>query len=129
MAHTQEVCFFGTAGSLLYSISIIALISLANFIYLDVFTIAKRFEPFASVRPTRVTVLLIGENELIRPVTPAVLVVNKSPNWYVYPCRVICFPLCVVGLYNLSLSDFDGGVKYPPPSYYLIRDNGLLLDR
>jgi hypothetical protein len=67
----------------------IALISLANWSggvvtptqpYLDVFTIAKRFEPFDSVRPTRVTVLLIGEKELIRPVTPAVLVVNKSPS-------------------------------------------------
>jgi hypothetical protein len=65
-------------------------------LYLVVFTIAKRFEPFASVRPTRVTVLLIGAKELIRPVTPAVLVVNKSPSWYVYPDRVICFPLFVV---------------------------------
>jgi len=32
-------------------------------IYLDVLTIAKRFDPFASVRPTRVTVLLIGAKE------------------------------------------------------------------
>jgi hypothetical protein len=62
-----------------------------KFIYLDVLTIAKRFEPFASVKPTRVTVLLIGAKELMRPVTPAVDVVNKSPSWYVYPCSVILF--------------------------------------
>jgi hypothetical protein len=86
-----KMSLFKSCSGLLYSISIIALISLANFIYLVVFTIAKRFEPFASVKPTRVTVLLIGANELIRPVTPAVDVVNKSPNWYVYPCRVILF--------------------------------------
>ena len=29
----QDVCFFGPAGALLYSISIIALISLANTVY------------------------------------------------------------------------------------------------
>jgi len=61
-------------------------------IYLDVLTIANRFEPFDKVKPTRVTVLLIGAKELMRPVTPAVDVVNKSPSWYVYPCSVICFP-------------------------------------
>jgi hypothetical protein len=49
--------------TVLYSISIIALISLANSNYLDVFTIANRFDPFASVRPTRVTVLLCGVKE------------------------------------------------------------------
>jgi hypothetical protein len=27
----------------------------------------------------------------MRPVTPAVDVVNKSPSWYVYPCSVILF--------------------------------------
>jgi hypothetical protein len=65
-------------------------------IYLDVLTIANRFEPFDKVKPTRVTVLLIGAKELMRPVTPAVDVVNKSPSWYVYPCNVILFSFSFV---------------------------------
>ena len=50
-------------------------------IYLLVFTIAKRLEPFANVRPTRVTVLFSGAKELIRPVTPVLLVdIMKQMN-------------------------------------------------
>jgi hypothetical protein len=48
--------------------------------YLLVFTIAKRFEPFAKVKPTRVTLFEIGEKEFILPVIPVLLVVNKSPS-------------------------------------------------
>jgi hypothetical protein len=29
----------------------------------------------------------------MRPVTPVLLVVNKSPIWYVYPLSVICYVL------------------------------------
>lgn len=51
------------------------------FIYLVVDTIAKRREPFASFSDTRVVFELIGENFTIRPVTPVLLVVNRSPIW------------------------------------------------
>jgi hypothetical protein len=47
--------------------------------HLLVFTIAKRREPFDSTRLTLVTLLDIGVNPAIRPVTPVLLVVNKSP--------------------------------------------------
>jgi hypothetical protein len=53
--------------------------------YFEVFTIAKRFDPFARVNPTRVTLFEIGEKPFMRPVTPVFEVVNKSPIWYVYP--------------------------------------------
>jgi hypothetical protein len=69
-------------------------------LYLVVLTIANRFEPFARVSPTRVTVLLIGAKELIRPVTPAVLVVNRSPTWYVYPLIVIYFSFSLWWLFE-----------------------------
>jgi hypothetical protein len=59
--------------------------------YLVVLTIAKRREPFANCKEIRVSLELIGENFTILPVTPVLLVVNKSPIWYVYPLRVICF--------------------------------------
>ena len=85
-------------------------------IYLVVDTIAKRRCPFANCKEIRVSLELIGENFTILPVTPVLLVVNKSPIWYVYPCRVICFPLFMVVCYYLIIVDFDGGVKYPPPS-------------
>ena len=84
--------------------------------YLVVDTIAKRRCPFANCKEIRVSLELIGENFTILPVTPVLLVVNKSPIWYVYPCRVICFPLFMVVCYYLIIVDFDGGVKYPPPS-------------
>jgi hypothetical protein len=85
-------------------------------IYLDVLTIARRREPFANCSDTLVSLELIGENFTILPVTPVLLVVNKSPIWYVYPLSVILFPLFVVVCYYLIIVDFDGGVKYPPPS-------------
>jgi hypothetical protein len=53
--------------------------------YLLVLTIAKRCAPFASCNETLVSLELIGVKFLIRPVTPVLLVVNKSPIWYVYP--------------------------------------------
>jgi hypothetical protein len=83
--------------SWLYSIFIIALISLANFIYADVLTIANRCCPFAKRNCTRVTLFDSGENFTIRPVTPVFDVVNKSPSWYVYPCSVICFSFSIFG--------------------------------
>jgi hypothetical protein len=89
---------------------------LAEINYLVVLTIARRREPFANCKETRVSLELIGENFTILPVTPVLLVVNKSPIWYVYPLRVICFPLFMVVCYYLIIVDFDGGVKYPPPS-------------
>jgi hypothetical protein len=89
---------------------------LRSFYYLVVLTIARRREPFANCKETRVSLELIGENFTILPVTPVLLVVNKSPIWYVYPLRVICFSFVCGGLYYLILLDFDGGVKYPPPS-------------
>ena len=58
-------------------------------IYLVVDTIAKRRCPFANCKEIRVSLELIGENFTILPVTPVLLVVNKSPIWYVYPLRVI----------------------------------------
>jgi hypothetical protein len=69
-------------------------------IYLVVLTIARRREPFANCKEIRVSLELIGENFTILPVTPVLLVVNKSPIWYVYPPRVILFPFL-----------FDGGIK------------------
>jgi hypothetical protein len=81
----------------LYSISIIALISLANSFYLDVFTIAKRCAPLASLSETLVSLELIGVKLVIRPVTPVLLVVNRSPSWYVYPFSDICFFLFCSG--------------------------------
>jgi hypothetical protein len=51
------------------------------FNYAEVLTIAKRFEPFAKVKPTRVTLLEIGAKEFIRPVIPVCEVVNRSPIW------------------------------------------------
>jgi hypothetical protein len=59
-------------------------------IYLVVLTIARRREPFANCSDTLVSLELIGENFTILPVTPVLLVVNKSPSWYVYPPSVIC---------------------------------------
>jgi hypothetical protein len=47
--------------------------------YLVVDTIAKRREPFANCNEIRVSLELIGENFTILPVTPVLLVVNKSP--------------------------------------------------
>jgi len=65
-------------------------------IYLDVLTIAKRCCPFANNRLTRVTFGDTAEKDLILPVTPVLLVVNKSPIWYVYPCNVILFSFSFV---------------------------------
>jgi hypothetical protein len=64
--------------------------------YLVVLTIARRREPFANCKEIRVSLELIGENFTILPVTPVLLVVNKSPIWYVYPPRVILFPFLFV---------------------------------
>jgi hypothetical protein len=64
----------------LYSIFIIALISLANSFYLLVLTIANRCAPFANLSETRVSFELIGVKSVIRPVTPVFDVVNKSPT-------------------------------------------------
>jgi hypothetical protein len=61
------------------------------FYYLVVLTIARRREPFANCSDTLVVLELIGENFTILPVIPVLLVVNKSPSWYVYPPSVICF--------------------------------------
>jgi len=49
------------------------------FNYLDVFTIANRCEPFANFSETLVSLELIGVKLLMRPVTPVLLVVNRSP--------------------------------------------------
>jgi hypothetical protein len=65
-------------------------IMLRIFYYLVVLTIARRREPFANCKEIRVSLELIGENFTILPVTPVLLVVNKSPIWYVYPPSVIC---------------------------------------
>jgi len=62
-----------------------------------VLTIARRREPFANCKEIRVSLELIGENFTILPVTPVLLVVNKSPIWYVYPLRVIYFFLFFYG--------------------------------
>jgi hypothetical protein len=59
-------------------------------IYLVVLTIARRLAPFANCKDTLVVLELIGENFTILPVIPVLLVVNKSPSWYVYPPKVIC---------------------------------------
>jgi hypothetical protein len=67
-------------------------------IYLVVDTIAKRRCPFANCSEIRVSLELIGENFTILPVTPVLLVVNKSPIWYVYPLRVIWVLPFVCGL-------------------------------
>jgi hypothetical protein len=99
---------------------------LAEINYLVVLTIARRREPFANCKEIRVSLELIGENFTILPVTPVLLVVNRSPIWYVYPCRVILFPLFVVVCYYLILLDFRGEVNYPSPPSYLIRDNEQL---
>jgi hypothetical protein len=80
--------------------------------YLLVFTIAKRREPFAKTRLTLVTLLLIGEKPAIRPVTPVLLVVNRSPTWYVYPCSVIGSCLSVVGGFAYSISVAEKCHKY-----------------
>jgi hypothetical protein len=96
--------------TVLYSIFIIALISLANFIYLVVLTIARRREPFASCSETLVSLELSGENFTILPVIPVLLVVNKSPSWYVYPLRVIwVLPFCC-GFYVSSFITYSGEV-------------------
>ena len=58
--------------------------------YLVVLTIARRLAPFANCKDTLVVLELIGENFTILPVIPVLLVVNKSPSWYVYPPSVIC---------------------------------------
>ena len=54
-------------------------IMLRIFNYLDVFTIANRCEPFANFSETLVSLELIGVKLLMRPVTPVLLVVNRSP--------------------------------------------------
>ena len=93
-------------------------------IYLVVLTIARRCAPFANFSETLVVLELIGENFTILPVIPVLLVVNKSPIWYVYPPSVIfsCLSFVVVA-YLLSLTFFRGEVKYPSPPNYLIKDN------
>jgi hypothetical protein len=72
--------------------------------YLVVLTIARRREPFANCKEIRVSLELIGENFTILPVTPVLLVVNKSPIWYVYPPSVICiaFRLWWFVLFNFT---------------------------
>jgi hypothetical protein len=79
---------------------------LAEINYLVVLTIARRREPFANCKETRVSLELIGENFTILPVTPVLLVVNKSPIWYVYPLRVICFSFVCGGLLLFNYSRF-----------------------
>jgi len=66
-------------------------------IYLVVLTIARRREPFASCSETLVSLELSGENFTILPVIPVLLVVNKSPSWYVYPPSVMIFLFCLGG--------------------------------
>jgi hypothetical protein len=83
---------------------------LRRFYYLVVLTIARRREPFANCSDTLVSLELIGENFTILPVTPVLLVVNKSPIWYVYPLSVICFPLFVVVLSCVSLFNSCSGM-------------------
>jgi hypothetical protein len=89
-----------------------------------VLTIAKRRCPLANCNEIRVSLELIGENFTILPVTPVLLVVNKSPIWYVYPPSVIwVLPfVCGFGL-TFILLDFRGEVNYPSPPSYLIKDN------
>jgi hypothetical protein len=97
---------------------------LRSFYYLVVLTIARRREPFANCNEIRVSLELIGENFTILPVTPVLLVVNKSPIWYVYPPSVMIFLFCLWWFaYLLSLTFFRGEVKYPSPPIYLIKDN------
>jgi len=67
-------------------------------IYLVVLTIARRCAPFAMRSETLVSLELIGENFSILPVIPVLLVVNKSPIWYVYPPSVMIFLFCCSGL-------------------------------
>ena len=67
-------------------------------IYLVVLTIARRLAPFANCKDTLVVLELIGENFTILPVIPVLLVVNKSPSWYVYPPSVMIFLFCCGGL-------------------------------
>jgi hypothetical protein len=62
---------------------------------------------------TLVSLELIGENFSILPVIPVLLVVNKSPIWYVYPPSVMCCLSVVVVAYLFSLTYFGGIVKYP----------------
>jgi hypothetical protein len=83
--------------------------------YLVVLTIARRLAPFANCKDTLVVLELIGENFTILPVIPVLLVVNKSPSWYVYPPSVIwVLPFCLgLGHYLSSLTYFGGIVKYP----------------
>ena len=84
------------------------------FYYLVVLTIARRCAPFANCKDTLVSLELIGENFTILPVTPVLLVVNKSPSWYVYPPSVMIFlSWWLVGHYLFSLTYFGGIVKYP----------------
>jgi hypothetical protein len=71
---------------------------LAEINYLVVLTIARRREPFANCKDTLVSLELSGENFTILPVTPVLLVVNKSPIWYVYPPSVMIFLFCCGGL-------------------------------
>jgi hypothetical protein len=73
---------------------------------------ARRREPFANCSDTLVSLELIGENFTILPVTPVLLVVNRSPIWYVYPLSVISFPFV------------SGGIKLCEPFQFLLR-NGL----
>jgi hypothetical protein len=67
---------------------------------------ARRREPFANCSDTLVSLELIGENFTILPVTPVLLVVNKSPIWYVYPLSVICFSFVCGGLLLFNYSRF-----------------------
>jgi len=101
-------------------------IMLRIFYYLVVLTIARRREPFASCSETLVSLELIGENFTILPVTPVLLVVNKSPSWYVYPPSVICIAFRLWWFVILSLTFFRGEVNYPSPPIYLIKDNEQL---
>jgi hypothetical protein len=100
---------------------------LRSFYYLVVLTIARRREPFANCSETLVSLELSGENFTIRPVTPVLLVVNKSPIWYVYPPSVMIFLFCLGGLgLVFILLDFRGEVNYPSPPSYLIKDSEQL---
>jgi hypothetical protein len=106
------------------------------FYYLVVLTIARRCAPFANCKDTLVSLELIGENFTILPVTPVLLVVNKSPIWYVYPPSVMIFLFCYGGWLSLFIScsgyfDYqDFGLN---PSFWflsnLFRDNEQPLDK
>jgi len=87
--------------------------------YLVVLTIARRCAPFAKRKDTLVSLELIGENFSILPVIPVLLVVNKSPIWYVYPPSVIWVLPFFVGWSYIYFTRFWRGSQLPLPTYLI----------